>query len=64
MRKFSKKHPGAAITGDTIVNSMRQHMTTTSEMYHGVTFSKGMRYELLKDAAEYDGESEEDADEE
>jgi hypothetical protein len=33
-------------------------------MYHGVTFSKGMRYELLKDAAEYDGESEEDADEE
>jgi hypothetical protein len=64
MRKFSKQHPGLAITGDTIVNSMRQHMTTTSEMYHGVTFSKGMRYELLKDAAEYDGESEEDADEE
>jgi hypothetical protein len=60
MRKFSKKHPGLGITGDTIVNSMRQHMTTTSEMYHGVTFSKGMRYELLKDAAEYDGESDDE----
>jgi hypothetical protein len=29
-------------------------------MYHGVTFSKGMRYELLKDAAEYDGESDDE----
>jgi hypothetical protein len=60
MRKFSKKHPGAAITGETVLSSMRQHMTTTANMYHGVLFSKGMRSELLKDAAEYDGESEDE----
>jgi hypothetical protein len=60
MRKFSKKHPGMAITGETIVNSMRQHMVTSSEMYHGISLSKGMRYELLRDAAEYDGEPAED----
>jgi hypothetical protein len=60
MRKFTKKHPGAAITGETVLNSMRQHMATTSNMYHGVLFSKGMRSELLKDAAEYDGESEDE----
>jgi hypothetical protein len=60
MRKFTKKHPGAAITGETVLNSMRQHMSTTANMYHGVLFSKGMRSELLKDAAEYDGESEDE----
>ena len=59
MRKFTKKHPGLPITAETIMDSMRQHMSTSSQMYHGVTFSKGMRYELLKDAAEYDGDTEE-----
>jgi hypothetical protein len=57
MRKFGKKHPGMTITGDTIMNSMKQHMTTSSQMYHGVSFSKNMRVELLRDAAEYDGDT-------
>lgn len=52
--KFSQRHPGSAITGETIQNSMAQHMKTTQEMYHGITLSKGMRNELMQMASEYD----------
>jgi hypothetical protein len=54
MLKFSKRHPSAAITVETIQNSMAQHMKTTQEMYHGVTLNKKLRGELLQDAAEFD----------
>lgn len=54
MMKFSAKHPGAAITGETIKNSMAQHKKTSSTMYHGITISKNMRNELMANIAEYD----------
>jgi hypothetical protein len=54
MLKFSKRHPSAAITPETIQNSMAQHMKTTQDMYHGVTLNKKLRGELLQDAAEFD----------
>jgi hypothetical protein len=54
MFKFNKAHPGAAITAETIQNSMAQHMKTSQEMYHGVTLNKKLRFELLQNAAEYD----------
>jgi hypothetical protein len=54
MFKFNKAHPGAAITAETIQNSMAQHMKTSQEMYHGVTLNKKLRSELLQNAAEYD----------
>jgi hypothetical protein len=54
MMKFNKAHPGFAITAKTIQNSMAQHRKTSQEMFHGVTLSKGMRSELLQDAAEFD----------
>ena len=54
MMKFSKRHPSAAITGETIQNSMAQHMRTTQEMYHGITLSRSMRDELLQRASEYE----------
>jgi hypothetical protein len=60
MAKFNTKHPTAAITAETIKNSMRQHMQTSATMYHGVTFNKRLRPELLQDAAEFDGELFED----
>ena len=56
MMKFNKSHPGFAITAKTIQNSMAQHRKTSQEMFHGVTLSKGMRAELLQDAAEFDEE--------
>jgi hypothetical protein len=56
MLKFNRKHPGAAITGETIKNSMAQHMKTSQEMYHGITLSKSLRPQLLMNAAEYDDE--------
>jgi hypothetical protein len=56
MREFSQKHPGAAITGETIKNSMAQHMKTSATMYHGITISKNMRGELMSNIAEYDAE--------
>jgi hypothetical protein len=55
MFKFNKAHPGAAITAETIQNSMAQHMKTSQEMYHGVTLNKQLRSELLQNAAEFDG---------
>lgn len=56
MLKFSRRHPSAAITGETIKSSMAQHMKTSQEMYHGITLSKSLRPELLQMAAEYDDE--------
>ncbi len=57
MMKFSAKHPGAAITGDTIKNSMAQHKKTSATMYHGITLSKNMRNELMANISEYDNGS-------
>jgi len=54
MLKFNKLHPTAAITAETVQNSMAQHMKTSQEMYHGVTLNKKLRPELLQNAAEYD----------
>jgi hypothetical protein len=59
MLDFNKKHPTAAITPDTIDNSMAQHMKTTSEMYHGITLNKSLRPELMRNIREYDDEDEE-----
>lgn len=56
MLKFNDLHPGAAITAETIQNSMAQHMRTTQEMYHGVTLNKKLRSELLQNASEFDDE--------
>jgi hypothetical protein len=58
MLEFNKKHPGAAITPETIQNSMAQHMRTTASMYHGITLNKALRPELLRNAAEYDSDEE------
>jgi hypothetical protein len=56
MLKFSKQHPSYGITGETIKNSMAQHMKTSQEMYHGVTLNKKLRGELLEHASEFDGD--------
>jgi hypothetical protein len=58
MLDFNKKHPTAAITPDTIDNSMAQHMRTTSEMYHGITLNKSLRPELMRNIREYDDDEE------
>lgn len=52
--EFNAKHPGAAITADTIIRSMRQHMKTTATMYHGITISKNMRAEVLRDLQDFE----------
>jgi len=59
MLDFNKKHPTAAITPDTIDNSMAQHMKTSAEMYHGITINKSLRPELMRNVREYDDEDEE-----
>ena len=33
---------------------MKQHMKTTSEMYHGITLNKLIRNEAMANAEEYD----------
>jgi len=52
--EFNRKHPSAAITGQTIQRSMAQHAKTSAMMYHGITISKNMRPELMRSIAEYD----------
>jgi hypothetical protein len=52
--EFNRKHPSAAITGQTIQRSMAQHAKTSATMYHGITISKNMRPELMRNIAEYD----------
>jgi len=56
MLEFNKRHPSMAITPDTIDNSMAQHMTTSAEMYHGITLNKALRPELMRNIREYDDE--------
>jgi hypothetical protein len=58
MLDFNKRHPTAAITPDTIDNSMAQHMKTSSEMYHGITINKSLRPELMRNIREYDDDEE------
>tara|TARA_B110000503_G_scaffold19063_1_gene28351 strand:- start:39 stop:6650 length:6612 start_codon:yes stop_codon:yes gene_type:complete len=59
IQKFSQRHPGVAITLDTLLRSMKQHMRTSATMYHGVTLSKGMTGELMANIAEYEDEDDE-----
>ena len=58
MQKFSERHPGAAITIDTILRSMKQHARTSATMYSGITLSKGMMPALMANIAEYEDEDE------
>ena len=58
MQKFSERHPGAAITIDTILRSMKQHARTSATMYSGITLSKGMMSALMANIAEYEDEDE------
>ena len=60
IKKFSQRHPGVAITLDTILKSMKQHMRTSATMYHGITLSKGMMPALMANIAEYEDEDEDE----
>lgn len=59
MAELGAKHPGMAITAKTLRNSMKQHMRTTAEMYHGITLTKKMRSELNELSFDSDLEDEE-----
>ena len=59
MEEFNQRHPGARITGETVRNSMAQHIRTSREMVSGITLSKNMRAELLRNRAEFDGPEDE-----
>ena len=54
LKSFNRRHPSAAITGETVVRSMKSHMKTTQQMHHGVTLNKNMRDVLAKEAREFD----------
>ena len=54
MVEFSRKHPAAAITPDTIRRSMNQHMERSATMYNGVSFSPMMREAIKANLAEWD----------
>jgi len=61
MIEFGKKHPGVYISAKTINSSIKQHMKTTTEMYHGVLLNKNMRSELMMYARPIDESAMDDA---
>jgi hypothetical protein len=54
MADFNKRHPSIAITADTLQKSMRGHAQAAAEKYHGVTFNKRLRPEIMQSIAEFD----------
>ena len=58
MGEFSRKHPGVAITGETIQNSLAQHVRSKALTQHGVTYSKRLMGELNSRFADYDSDVE------
>lgn len=54
MADFNKRHPSIAITGDTLQKSMRGHARSAAEKYHGVTFNKRLRPEIMQSIQEFE----------
>jgi hypothetical protein len=54
MVDFNKRHPTIAITADTLQKSMRGHAQAAAEKYHGVTFNKRLRPEIMQSIAEFE----------
>lgn len=57
---FNRRHPTFPITGETVRNSVAQHIRTTQQMDRGILISKSMRPEIMQSFAML----EEDEDEE
>lgn len=60
MAKFNDKHPSVAITGQTIQNSLAQHVRSKAQTQHGVTYNKKLLGELNARFADYDSDVERD----
>jgi hypothetical protein len=54
LQRFNRRHPTAAITGESVQRSMRSHMRTSAQMHHGITLNKNMRAVLQEEAREFD----------
>jgi len=52
--EFSRRHPSAAISPDTIRRSIAQHMKTSQTMFNGITISPNMRDALAREREEWD----------
>jgi hypothetical protein len=60
LTKFNKKHPNFAITGETIRDSIAQHMRTSASMIGGVSYNKRLLPEMRARIAEYERDIDED----
>jgi len=56
MADFNKRHPSVAITGDSLQKSMQGHAKASADKYHGVTFNKRLRPEIMESEREFNGE--------
>lgn len=52
--EYNQKHPTAPITMDSIQKSIRRHERTSMEMYHGVSFDKRLRTEIMQNLSEFE----------
>lgn len=60
MQDFNKRHPDVAITGETVKNSLAQHMRTTKQMVKGVVYNQKLAPGLLRERALFDGDEAEE----
>ena len=51
--KFNDRHPVEAIRPETIMKSVKSHMSTTATMHNGVSISPLLRYAINKSNEEY-----------
>lgn len=58
--KFNERHPLYSIKAEDIVQSVKERMRRSAETQQGVYIPKSRRAEMMRLAAEFDGEDEED----
>jgi len=55
--EFNQRYPANMISVKTLKQSLKKHVKTSAEMYHGVTLSPRMRAQLLEHTADWDDSS-------
>ena len=58
--KFNERHPLYVITPEGIMSSVKERMRRSAETERGVFIPKGMRAEIARLTADFNGEDEED----
>ena len=56
IQEFNKKHPTIAITGESLMASLKQNFKTSAMMQHGIVVNPRLRAAFMQNMAEYDSD--------